>query len=553
MKNIDLNYPRPQLKRDNYIILDGKWQYKIVPDVEENIDYQGFINVPYSPEAKLSGVSKVLKPNEELWYKREVMLPKSVRKGKILLNFGAVDQICDVFINNQHVKHHVGGYTPFSCDITNYIQDKKIDVEIKVKDYTEKSELSRGKQSLKPNTIWYQCQSGIWQTVWLENVPEYYIKNVKITPDINKKRISIIVETNNDGLCLIKIGTKQYTIPVNQNTIIEFDKVKEWTPESPNLYDVDIKYGEDNVKTYFGFREIKIDTINNIPYIFLNNKPIFLNGILEQGYYKNGLYTPDTFETVLNDLSFIKSQGFNTIRKHVKIEPAIYYYLCDKLGIIVIQDMVNGGGNYNNFVVKAPLILPLKLQDNNYKILKRQNEEAKTNFEEEIHDTINYLYNFPSICMWSIFNEGWGQYDSIRLYDYVRSLDSTRIIDPCSGWYDQQYGELKSDHCYFIKYRYKKDKQNRATILSEYGGYSYGDAGGYTYKNLKSEKEYLEKIKKCLQNEILNNTNNGLCGAIYTQYNDIESEKNGIVDENRNPKSKSLKRVFNIGEVYEQK
>ena len=223
MENIDLNYPRPQLKRDNYIILDGKWQYKIVPDVEKNIDYQGFINVPYSPEAKLSGVSKVLKPNEELWYKREVMLPKSVTKGKILLNFGAVDQICDVFINNQHVKHHVGGYTPFSCDITNYIKDKKIDVEIKVKDYTEKSELSRGKQSLKPNTIWYQCQSGIWQTVWLENVPEYYIKNVKITPDINKKRISIIVETNNDGLCSVKIGTQKYTIPVNQNTIIEFD------------------------------------------------------------------------------------------------------------------------------------------------------------------------------------------------------------------------------------------------------------------------------------------------------------------------------------------
>lgn len=553
MENIDLIYPRPQLKRDGYIILDGQWQYKIVADDDKKTDYQGYINVPYSPEAELSGVSKILNPTEELWYKKKIVLPECYNKGKIFLNFGAVDQICDVFINDQYVKHHVGGYTPFSCDITDYVKRKDIDIEIKVKDYTEKSELSRGKQSLKPNTIWYQCQSGIWQTVWLENVPEYYIKNVKITPDIDKRRISIIVETNNDGLCSVKIGTKKYEIPVNQNTFIEFSRIKEWTPESPNLYDVDVKYNEDEIKTYFGFRKIKVDIINDIPYILLNNKPVFLNGILEQGYYKNGLYTPDTFETVLNDLTFIKSLGFNTIRKHVKIEPAIYYYLCDKLGIMIIQDMVNGGGIYNNFVVKVPLILPLKLQDNNYKILKRQNEEAKTIFEGEISDIINYLYNFPSICMWSIFNEGWGQYDSTRLYEYVKLLDSTRIIDPCSGWYDQQYGELKSDHCYFVKYRYKKDEQNRATILSEYGGYSYGNIRGYAYKKLKSEEKYLEKISKCLQTEILVNINNGLCGAIYTQYNDIENEKNGIVDENRKPKSKYFKKVFNIGEVYEKK
>ncbi len=549
MKNIDLVYPRPQLKRDNYIILNGKWQYKIVCDGDNITDYQGYINVPYSPEAKLSGVSKILKPNEELWYKKNVKLSENYKN--IILNFGAVDQICDVFINKQHVKHHVGGYTPFSCDVTDYIKNNEIDIEIKVKDYTEKSELSRGKQSLNPNTIWYQCQSGIWQTVWLENVPNDYIKSVNITPNINNKSISIFVEANNDGLCLVEIESNKYEIPVNKNIIIEFDKIKEWSTDDPYLYDVEIKYNEDNVKTYFGFREIKIDTINDIPYIFLNNKPIFLNGILEQGYYKDGLYTPDTFQTVLNDLKYIKSLGFNTIRKHVKVEPAIYYYLCDKLGIIIIQDMVNGGGLYNNIVVKTPLILPIKIQDNKYKIFKRQNKEAKTFFEEEIHDIINYLYNFPSICIWTIFNEGWGQYDSIRLYEYIKSLDKTRLIDPCSGWYDQQYGNLKSDHCYFMEYKYKKDKHNRATILSEYGGFSYGNTNGYTYKNLDSEEEYLERINKCLYGEVLLNSYNGLCGAIYTQYNDIESEKNGIVDENRKPKSKFFKNVFAVGEVYE--
>lgn len=553
MESIDLNYPRPQLKRSSYINLNGNWEYKIVLDGDEKSDYQGFIKVPYSPEAKLSGVSKILKPNQELWYKKEVLLPKDIIKDRIILNFGAVDQICDIFINKQHVKHHVGGYTAFNCDITEYVIDSKFNIEVKVKDYTEKSELSRGKQSLTPNTIWYQCQSGIWQSVWLESVPDYYIKNVKIIPDVNRKRIFIIVEAIGNGLCFVKIDGEEYTIPVNHESIIEFNNIKEWSPEFPNLYDVYIKYNEDEIQTYFGFREIKVKMVKNIPYIYLNNKPIFLNGILEQGYYKYGLYTPDSFKTVLNDILFIKSQGFNTIRKHVKIEPAIYYYLCDKLGIIVIQDMVNGGGKYNSLVVKAPLILSLKLKDNKYRILGRDNIYARMNFEKEIKDVINYLYNFPSVCIWSIFNEGWGQYDSVRLHDYIKSLDSTRLIDSSSGWYDQNHGELKSDHCYFKKYKYKRDKKNRAVILSEYGGYSYGNKKTYAYKKMRTENEYLKKIRQSLDKEILNNVNNGLCGAIYTQYNDIENEKNGIVNENRMPKSKLLRKAFCIGAIYEKR
>lgn len=311
MESIDLNYPRPQLKRSSYINLNGNWEYKIVLDGDEKSDYQGFIKVPYSPEAKLSGVSKILKPNQELWYKKEVLLPKDIIKDRIILNFGAVDQICDIFINKQHVKHHVGGYTAFNCDITEYVIDSKFNIEVKVKDYTEKSELSRDKQSLTPNTIWYQCQSGIWQSVWLESVPDYYIKNVKIIPDVNRKRIFIIVEAIGNGLCFVKIDGEEYTIPVNHESIIEFNNIKEWSPEFPNLYDVYIKYNEDEIQTYFGFREIKVKMVKNIPYIYLNNKPIFLNGILEQGYYKYGLYTPDSFKTVLNDILFIKSQGFD--------------------------------------------------------------------------------------------------------------------------------------------------------------------------------------------------------------------------------------------------
>ncbi len=538
-------YPRPQLVRNSYYCLNGDWDYQICENGKKG-NYQGKILVPYSPEANLSGVNKTLMPNQELWYKKKVTLPDDFIEDNLFINFGAVDQICQVFINGQYVGGHIGGYTPFSLPIKKYIDGNEFEIEIKVKDYTEQKELSRGKQSLKPGRIWYHAQSGIWQTVWLESTPQKYIQNVKITPNIENGSIDVFVSSNVNEDVQVRIENEIYTIKTNEHRQIKIDYPIYWTLENPYLYDVYFQLGEDQVKSYFGFREIKLRNIDGIPHIFLNGKEIFLNAILEQGYYKDGLYTPDSYDTIIDDIAKIKDLGFNTIRKHVKIEPYLYYYFCDRMGMLVMQDMVNGGGEYDLLVIGAPLFLDVKLKDNKYKLFKRTNAIAKKCFEDEIKDTVNNLYNFPSIIMWTIFNEAWGQYDSERLYNMVASLDPTRLIDPNSGWYDQQFGDIISHHCYFKKYRYTPDALGRATILSEYGGYSFGDKPKFSYANLDNEDKYIDKIRKTIDEQIAPFKNQGLVGAVYTQYNDIEDEKNGIVDDNRNLKIKRYNRAFKL-------
>jgi len=533
-------YPRPQMKRDSYLNLNGPWKCNIF-NKNNNTVYTGNINVPYSPETVLSNVCVNVFPTDVLTYEKDVEIPANFNKGKILLNFGAVDQICYVYINDKLVYTHFGGYTPFSCDITNFIKDNKANIKLKVYDLTDKLELSRGKQSLKPGGINYTAQSGIWQTVWMESVPDTYIEFVKITPDVDNKSFLIKVKSNEYMPCEVYFQGKKYNITTNEVVRIPIDNPIFWDIDNPYLYDVKVKCGDDEVSTYFGYRKITIKNVNGKRLVFLNNRRLFMKGILEQGYYKDGLYTPDSYQTVEDDIKLIKELGFNTIRKHIKIEPAMYYYLCDKYGMLVIQDMVNGGGLYNKLVIGAPLFANIKLKDTHHNLFSRRNELAKKVFEYEIKESIKNLYNNPSIIMWTVFNEGWGQFDSKHYYELVQKLDQTRLIDMASGWYDQGLGDIKSHHVYFKPYKHKWD--DRAVMLSEFGGYSLGSSK-FTYKNLTKEEEYLKELKRLLKRDIKPYIDEGLNGYVYTQYNDIEDECNGLVDTDRKLKVKELSKIF---------
>ena len=530
------------LDLDSYLNLNGDWNCKIYKS-DGSIKYKGNIVVPYSPETVASGVLQQVKPDEVLEYNRTITIDDDFDKGRLKLNFGAVDQICELYINGEYVGRHIGGYLPFSFDITDYVDGNTFDVKLRVKDHTEKSELSRGKQSTHPWGIWYPAQSGIWQTVWMESVPEQHIRNVFIKPDVDNESVIVKVTSDKDAMCDVIIDNKKYRLRTNQAFRMKLNNPIFWEPENPYLYDVKIKLGEDEVKSYFGYRKIETKLVDGVPKCFLNNKPLVIKGILEQGYYKEGLYTPPSYQTIIDDINTIKECGFNTIRKHIKIEPALYYYYCDKMGMLVDQDMVNGGGKYNYFIICAPMVSKFHIKDDKYHLLSRTNKKANKIWEYETKKTLETLYNYPSIIMWTIFNESWGQYDSKRIYDMVKKVDSSRLIDATSGWYDQGVGKIKSDHHYYTKYKYNRDSKNRATLLSEFGGVSMGDDKAL-YIKVKDSKAYVKKLNDILDRDVRAHLDDGLIGSIYTQYNDIENEQNGIVNSDRKLKDEGLKGLF---------
>lgn len=537
MKEFLTEHPCPTLKRDCYQILNGLWHFQIVKDGCKT-KYNDYIEVPYSPESIYSGVGKTLLPDEELWYSKTVVIPSYLlEQRRIILHFGAVDQICDVYINGKFVTQHIGGYTPFQIDITNYIDNYIANIELRVKDYTEKSELSRGKQSLTPRGIFYPCQSGIWQTVWMESVPLEYIKNVKIIPNVDLSCIDIEVSTTIKRTCMVKMNGQSYLLETNQLNRIPIKNPHLWSCEYPYLYPVSIIFQEDKVETYFGMRKIEVKQNGGIPYIYLNNKPVFFNGVLDQGYYGKGLYTPENTNVFKKDILDIKKLGFNTVRKHIKMESPLFYYYCDVLGILVIQDMINGGGKYLNALIASPLLFNFTLKDHHYSLFRRNNPLARVQFENEIREMIELLQIHPSVVMYTAFNEGWGQYDSKRIFEFIKNLDSSRLIDPASGWFDQGIGDIVSKHCYFKKYQYEPDKLGRATILSEYGGYSFGEKR-FFYGHCKDELAYIKKIKDTISTQIAPFVDSGLNGAIFTQLYDVFGEKNGLKEDNG-----SLKRI----------
>ncbi len=540
-----IEYPRPQLRRDSYLSLNGKWKLKKMKISGDVCIFEGDITVPFSPESIKSGIGEGFKlgVDEKLVYQRSVFIDKEMLRGVTLVHFGAVDQECDVMVNSQRIAHHRGGYTPFSVDISSAIREGYNDFCVECVDKTEASHGARGKQSSNPGKIWYTAQSGIWQSVWLESMPNDYIRSVKITPLENLKEVKIETECRCDHKIKVFDGDKEIiSSKIENNSIVLSWNFDTWSPESPKLYDFEITAESgDKIYSYFGVRTFGIgNDKNGKARLLLNGKPYFYNGVLDQGYYSDGLLTPSSDKAMYDDIKMIKDMGFNMIRKHIKIEPMRWYYYCDKLGICVWQDFVNGGGAYKFTHIAAFPFLGFKHDDSDYKYFSRENKEGRDEFINSVHETVDTLYNCVSISTWVPFNEGWGQFDSYKITQLLRSLDDTRIIDSVSGWHDQGEDKttLKSLHTYYTKLKVPKD--SRPVVLSEFGGYSIKTAGHvyneekeFGYKVFKDERKFHNEVYNLFINKLKPLIKKGLCASVYTQLSDVEEEINGLVTYDR--------------------
>lgn len=563
-------YPRPGLVRESYLNLNGYWDYAFTKSESFPEEYDGRILVPFSPEAPLSGVNQQLQPEEYLHYRRTFRLTDLVlysnetktgkatgfeqnvrsKNGRWLLHFGAVDQICTVHVNDRKVGSHTGGYLPFFVDVTEALCDGENLLRVVVRDLSDTSYHAKGKQSLERGGMWYTAQSGIWQTVWMEHVPENHITSIKITPDHDNGQIRIKVLSSQhirtDVHAEITFEGQKITeadFLSDQTHKIQLPDFKSWTPEEPNLYDMTLRMGEDQVNTYFAMRKISVQRDSKgILRFFLNNRPYFHNGLLDQGYYPDGLYTAPSDEALQYDIRKMKELGFNMLRKHIKIEPERWYYHCDRIGMLVWQDMVCGGEQYSyKFVTLMPNIIPWVcrvIKDSHYALFSRKDPEGREEYYRELKETLKHLYNHPSIVAWVPFNEGWGQFDARKATAMIRHLDPGRLIDEASGWFDQGGGDMYSIHNYFRKLRVKPQK-DRVVALTECGGYSlhlpeysYCEEE-YGYRKYSSIKDLTEGIVGLWRKELIPNVRRGLSAVVYTQVTDVEDEVNGLLTYDR--------------------
>ena len=533
-------YPRPQMIRESYLNLNGVWKYAITKEEGAPAGYQGEIVVPFSPETELSEVEKTVMPDEILWYKRTLTLPAGFNKGRVLLNFGAVDQLCEVFVNGSSVGEHIGGYTSFSFDITNALKKGENELIVKVKDESDTGFRSRGKQKLKRGGIWYTPQSGIWQTVWLESVPEKYLSRLIIKPLFDERAVEVTAVSEFDIPCEVKACGRKASGSANTPIRLEIGEFEPWSPESPKLYDLVVTAGKDELKSYFAMRKFSVEADEQgVKRMFLNGRPYFHNGLLDQGYWSDGFYTAPSDEAMIYDITAMKLLGFNMLRKHIKIEPMRWYYHCDRLGMLVWQDMMNGGGEYKAATITLPLVTDRHIKDNKYARFARESERGRCEYREELTEMINQLISVPSIALWTPFNEGWGQFDAKKEVELILSLDDTRLIDHASGWHDQKIGDIRSWHVYFRPYKFKKDPLGRAVALTEFGGYNMRVGGhafnerDFGYKKFKDKEELKKAFIDLYEKEIIPAKAKGLCASVYTQVSDVEDELNGLLTYDR--------------------
>ncbi|MBR2923594.1 MAG: glycoside hydrolase family 2 [Clostridia bacterium] len=532
-------YPRPQMKRDSYLNLNGAWDYAITDTQTQPDQWDGTILVPFSPESVLSGVERTLQKDQTLWYHRTLMLPEGFlpEGGHLLLHFGAVDQEATILLNGKEMGSHIGGYNAFTIDLTDGWQQGENQLIVKVKDETDAGSRSRGKQKTKRGGIWYTPQSGIWQTVWMEAVPGEYIHGLQMIPHVESAQLELTIETDARSTmeCTVVIKGTSHTVKANTPALLPVENMQLWSPENPHLEDFTVTMGDDRVESYLAMRSVAVSKDENgIMRLFLNGKPYFHNGLLDQGYWPDGLYTAPSDEALIYDIQTLKELGFNMLRKHIKVEPMRWYYHCDRIGMLVWQDMPSGGSQYKLPVISAPLITGIHLKDKHYRWFAREDAVQRDAYYEELEEMILQLRNVPSIVLWVPFNEGWGQFDAHKACALIEELDPSRPIDHASGWHDQGIGQLQSLHVYFRPYRFQPDKKGRAVVLSEFGGYNLRLEGhcfneiDYGYKKLQTQEELWTAYEKLFREQILPAIPKGLAATVYTQVSDVEDELNGL-------------------------
>lgn len=524
-------YPRPQMKRDSFLSLNGEWLFSVSERECEPDNYEESITVPYPPESALSGIQRRIKQNEKLYYKRFFTLPNGFCCGRVLLHFGAVDQICNVKINGKFIGGHEGGYHPFFFDITDALTVGENEISVSVTDELS-TDYPYGKQRRDRGGMWYTPISGIWQTVWLESVPEGYIEGIEIVTDTSCAKIKVLSSCEHKRLTLTEIGE---SFEFSSDSIEITPKTERlWTPESPYLYYFTLETENDKIESYFALREIGIEKIGGIPRLTLNGEPYLFNGLLDQGYFPDGIYTPASYDAYKDDILLTKSLGFNMLRKHIKIEPMIFYHLCDKLGIVVFQDMVNNSDYSFIRDTALPTIGLKRLKDKRL----HKNPKSRELFISGMKETIELLRNTPSVLYYTIFNEGWGQFSADENYRLAKSLDPTRIYDATSGWFFQNESDVDSHHVYFKKARLVPNGE-KPLVLSEFGGYSYREAGhlfgsaNYGYSIYKTRDEYEDAVVTLYEKEITPLVESGISALVYTQLSDIEDETNGFISYDR--------------------
>ena len=522
-------YPRPQMKRSSYLNLNGKWDFTVTPEKALPEKYEKSILVPFCPESLLSGIKEHFPDEYSLFYRRKLCFPADFFRDRVLLHFGAVDQYAEVYINGKLAGSHLGGYEAFSVDITQYLREEN-ELVVRVVDDLRSKVQPYGKQTLNRGGMWYTPVSGIWQTVWAESVPEQYIQSLDIQADGEKAVIA--VHPAQTGKVLL--DGKAYPLCDGKAEIKPENPVL-WSPENPHLYEFSVETETDRVESYFAMRSLEIKTVGKYPRLCLNGKPYFFHGLLDQGYWSDGIYTPADPEGFQRDIIAMKALGFNMLRKHIKVEPEQFYYDCDRLGMIVFQDMVNNG-DYSFFRDTAlPTVGLQKLKDKNM----HRDAATREAFCTSMAATVRQLKNHPCICYWTIFNEGWGQFDSDRVYEKMKKLDSSRFIDSTSGWFRQKKSDVESLHIYFGSWK-KLKACEKPLVLSEFGGYCYSvkdhlfnPEKAYGYKACNTLEDFNRDLQTLYREKILPAVKEGLCAAVYTQVSDVEDEINGLLTYDR--------------------